>query len=204
MRRIIPRPWVVLLAAGGSRRFGRPKLLATIDGETLLRRAARVALGCAPSGCIIVLGSHASRLRCEVHDLRVHIVVNRHWRTGLASSLSAGIMALPRNSTGALILLADQVAIGPADLELAFTAWRTAPASIIATRASGVLGPPAILPRRLFPRLRRLRGDRGAQGLLRDHSRPVIALDLPAAGRDVDRPGDLGRLRRSQIGRRRK
>ena len=188
---MILRPWVVLLAAGGSRRFGGPKLLARIQQETLLRRAARAALGCRPAGCVVVLGAHAHRLRRELRGLPVEVVVNRRWRAGLSGSLRAGIGALPRNARAALVLLADQAAIGPAELELLIAAWRRAPRVIVAARAGKVRGPPAILPRASFGALRRLRGDAGARKLLVDPGRRVVEVEIPDAARDVDRPTDL-------------
>jgi len=195
---MIPRPWVVLLAAGGSLRFGRQKQLARIDGETLLRRTACIALASEPAGCVVVLGRHAARLAREVRDLPVAIVVNRAWRSGLGRSLATGIAALPASARGALILLADQVSIGPADLELLAAAWRLDPQSIVAARAGRVLRPPAILPRRLFGLLLRLRGDRGARDILRNPARRIVAIEIATAAVDIDRPEDFDRIRRSR------
>jgi len=192
---MILRPWVIVLAAGGSRRFGGPKLLARIRRETLLRRATRVALGCRPAGCVVVLGAHAGRLERELQGLAVRIVRNRAWRSGLAGSLRAGIRSLPRGASAVLVLLADQAAIGPADLELLIAAWQRAPRAIVAARAGAVLSPPAILPRALFGRLQRLQGDAGARKLLADPSRRVVEIEIPAAARDIDRPADLAGLR---------
>lgn len=191
---MILRPWVVLLAAGGSRRFCGPKLLARIQHETLLRRAARAALGCRPAGCVVVLGAHAPRLRRELQGLPVEVVVNRRWRTGLSGSLRTGIGALPQGARAALVLLADQAAIGPAELELLIAAWRRSPRAIVAARAGEVRGPPAILPRATFGALRRLRGDTGAKRLLADPGRRVVEVEIPGAARDVDRPADLAQF----------
>src|SRR5262245_30237872 len=195
MRSMIPRPWVVLLAAGGSRRFGAPKQIARFGGDSLLRRMALVALALAPPGCVVVLGARASRMSRELSGLGVRIAINRRWRSGLGSSLAAGIAALPAEARAAIVLLADQVAVGPAELELLCAAWRASPRAIVAARSGRMLGPPAIFPRRYFPQLRRLRGDRGARSLLRGRSRPVIAMEMAAAAADVDRPADLERLR---------
>jgi CTP:molybdopterin cytidylyltransferase MocA len=195
---MIPRPWVVLLAAGGSRRFGAPKQLARIGGESLLRRAARVALAAAPAGCVVVLGARASRLARELEGLPIRAVVNRRWQSGLGGSLAVGIAALPADARAALVLLADQVAVGPADLQLLCAAWRAAPTAIIAARCGRIIGPPAIFPRRYFPELHRLRGDQGARDLLRDGTRRVVALELAAASADIDRPRDLPRVRRER------
>lgn len=192
---MILRPWIILLAAGRSRRFGGPKLLVRIHGESLLRRSARVALACRPGGCVVVLGARAIRLERELRGLPVHIVTNRRWRSGLASSLCAGIDSVPATAPAALVLLADQVAIGPADLELLIAAWRRAPRAIATARAAEVRSPPTILPRSVFRSLRRLRGDSGARNLLMDPRRRVIEVEIPGAAWDIDRPEDLKRNR---------
>ena len=196
---MIPRPRVVLLAAGGSHRFGGPKLLARRGGESLLRRAARVGLGCRSAGCTVVLGASAIRLERELKGLALDIVVNRAWRTGLSSSLRAGIAGLPPSVPGALILLADQVSVGPADLELLMAAWRHNPRSIVVARAGAVVGPPVILPRSTFRAVRRLRGDTGAKALLSDPARTIIEIGITSAGFDVDTPADLARWRTDSV-----
>jgi molybdenum cofactor cytidylyltransferase len=194
MRAMIPRPWVILLAAGGSRRFGGTKLLARIHDETLLHRSARIALGCRPAGCIVVLGANGARLRRELRNLPVEVVVNRRWRAGLSGSLRAGIAALPVAASAALVLLADQAGVGPADLELLVAAWQRAPRAIVTAHAAGVRCPPAILPRQVFPDVRRLRGDTGAKKLLADPRRRLVEFELPGAALDIDRPEDLARF----------
>lgn len=186
---------MVLLAAGGSRRFGGPKLLARIERETLLRRAARVALGCRPAGCVVVLGAHARRLEPELRGLPVRVALNRYWSSGLSGSLRIGIDALPRAASAALVLLADQAAIGPADLALLMAAWQREPRAIVAARAGEVRGPPVVLPRAAFGALRRLRGDAGARKLLADRRRRVIEVEIPGAALDIDRPTDLTLIR---------
>jgi molybdenum cofactor cytidylyltransferase len=195
MPSMIPRPWVILLAAGGSHRFGGAKQLARIDGESLLRRMARVALGSSAAGCVVVLGARADRLRRELAGLPLRVVVNSFWRRGLSSSLAAGVASLPVGARGALILLADQAAIGPPALELLQAAWRADPRAVVAARIGNTLGPPAILPRGLFREVKRLRGDRGARDLLRDPARRTIGIELPGASVDVDRPADIAGLR---------
>src|SRR5437763_12750721 len=59
----------VVLAAGGSSRFGRPKQLLTFRGETLVRRAVRAAseAGCDP--VIVVAGNLGDAIRSEL-DIR--------------------------------------------------------------------------------------------------------------------------------------
>jgi len=201
MRPIILRPWAILLAAGGSRRFGRPKQLVRIRGETFLRHAATLALAACPERCVVVLGAHATRLAGELKELPVRIAVNRRWRAGLSTSLRTGLAALPASAPAALIMLADQVDVSPADLRRLLKHWRRQPRAIVASLAEGVRRPPAVLPRASFASLRRIRGDAGARGLLADPHRQVIEVGLASAAIDVDRPADLGRIRRRSAAR---
>ncbi len=192
---MILRPWVILLAAGGARRYGRPKQLARCDGQTLLRRAARLAAAVAPGRTVVVLGARAATMRRELHGLPVQAVHNRRWREGLATSLAAGVRALPPEARAGLVLLADQAAVTSKDLERLISAWRRHPRSITAAEAGNWRGPPVILPRRCFGRLLRLRGDAGARGLLKDPAETVITVPVPSAAIDIDVPADLRRLR---------
>lgn len=192
---MILRPWVILLAAGGSHRFGRPKQLARVEGQTLLRRAARLALAARPDGCVVVLGAHAARLTRELQGLPVRTVTNRRWKEGLSTSLRAGLAALPAAAPAALILLADQVALHPPDLLRLIRRWQREPRAIVTAHAQAARRPPAILPRACFARLRRLRGDTGAKGLMADPCLQVVELEMAAAAIDVDVPADLSRIR---------
>lgn len=195
---MILRPWVILLAAGGASRYGRPKQLARLDGQTLLRRAARLAAAVAPGRTVVVLGARAATLRRELQGLPVQPVHNRRWREGLATSLAAGVRALPRGARAGLVLLADQAALMPEDLEGLIAAWRRHPRSITAAQAGDWRGPPVILPRRCFGRLLRLRGDAGARSLLQDPAETVLTVPMPNAATDIDVPADLRRLRDGQ------
>ena len=191
---MILRPWVILLAAGGARRYGRPKQLARFDGQTLLRRAARLAAAVAPGRTVVVLGARAATMTRELQGLPVQAVHNRRWREGLATSLAAGVRALPPEARAGLVLLADQAAVTPEDLERLIAAG----GAIRATsrgRSRELARPPVILPRRCFGRLLRLRGDTGARGLLKDPAETVITVPVPSAAIDIDVPADLRRLR---------
>ena len=85
----------VVLAAGGSTRLGRPKQLLTREGETLVHRAARLALASGASRVLVVVGAKADDVARAVSDLTVECVVNAQWRTGLAGSVRIAAEALP-------------------------------------------------------------------------------------------------------------
>lgn len=81
----------VLLAAGASSRMGgRDKLLECIDGEPLLRRAARALLASRADETLAVLRPEDDARRAALEGLDVKIVENPGAAEGMASSIRAG------------------------------------------------------------------------------------------------------------------
>lgn len=185
------RHGAVLLAAGASRRLGRPKQLVEIDGEPLLRRAARALLATRPFETIVVLGHEAERMREALDGLALRCVVAADPAKGLSASLRTGLAALDACCEGALIALTDQPALHADHLLALRDAWRAQPARAAASAYAGALGVPALLPRGWFDELARLDGDVGARDLLRARAADVVAVAAPALARDVDTQADL-------------
>jgi molybdenum cofactor cytidylyltransferase len=174
-------PAAVILAAGASRRLGRPKQLVEHDGETLVHRAARIALTtCDP----VAIVAGAISLTDAVEDLPVAIVNNVFWAEGMASSIRAGI-AWAAAEEAALLLTCDQLLLDSTHLRALIRAWDGG--RLAASRYDGVLGVPAIFPRAYFPVLLALQGERGAQPLLA----PAVPVDWPDGARDLDTSSDL-------------
>lgn len=188
--------WTIVLAAGGARRFGRNKLLLRVGAESLLARAARHAGRISADRCVVVLGADASQLATQLAGSPVRVIVNGRWREGMASSLRAGVLALPASAQAALVILADQYAVGADDLLRLAAAWARRPQLAAAASDGTRLGAPAILPRSYFAGLLGLRGDQGARSLLRQAGRPVTPVAMPAAAHDLDERRDLPRFRR--------
>ena len=188
---MIPIHGAIVLAAGASARLGRAKQLVDIDGEPMLRRAARCVLATEPHECIVVLGHDADRIETALAGLRVRTLRIIDADTGMAASLAAGVDALDERCEGALVVLTDQVALSPQHLQSLVDAWRDAPARAAACAYAGVLGVPALLPRAWFADVGALRGNVGARTLLRGRADEVVAIDAPELARDIDTPEDM-------------
>src|SRR3989442_9102604 len=95
----------VLLAAGASRRMGRNKMLLQLEGESLIRRAARRALAAGLSPVVVVVGHEEDRLRAELKDLAVVFAVNPDYTGPTSGSLHQGLNTLGPDVDAAVILL---------------------------------------------------------------------------------------------------
>ena len=178
----------VVLAAGASGRLGRPKQLVERRGETLLHRAARIALeaGCDP--VLVVLGFQGERMRETLADLPAVPVLNARWEEGMAASIGCGVLALPDDAGAVLLMACDQWALEAADLRRLLDAFHAAPGNMAAAAYGGGHGIPVIFPRTRFAALAALSGDRGAKILL---APDVSMVDMPTAQPDLDWPEDL-------------
>ena len=186
------QPGIVLLAAGASRRMGRPKQLLPVAGRPLLRIAGDVASGIGASPVVVVLGLEAGSMAAALAGLPVHVAINQDWAEGLGSSLRFGMrtaLDLRPNLAAVIVLLADQPDVSPGHLQDLITAWKETGRTLIASSSGGVLQPPALFAARWFPRLLALQGDAGARGLFQDHPASVAAVPLAGAA-DIDTPDD--------------
>jgi CTP:molybdopterin cytidylyltransferase MocA len=187
-----PAIGAAILAAGASRRLGRPKQLVSVEGQQLVRRMAEVALqsGCEPVA--VVLGANAAEVGAAVADLPVVCLSNPEWAEGMGSSVRLAAGWASGTALDALMLvLVDQIRLSSGHLD-ALRAASDHGLRIAASAYQGLLGVPAVFPRRFFPALRALKGDSGARRLLRGDF-PVTAVNWPEGIYDLDRMTDLVR-----------
>jgi molybdenum cofactor cytidylyltransferase len=185
----------IVLAAGGSRRLGFPKQLLRRRARPLLAHALDAAGGALPhSPLIVVLGAQAQRLRLVVRRAapKALVAYNGGWADGLASSLNAGLNAVPARTAAILVTLVDQPDVDERALRRLLTAWCRRRGAAAAALYGGGPGVPAVFPRRHWRAIRELRGDTGARTLLR--SPGVTTVRMPEAELDIDTANDAATL----------
>ncbi|MCJ7724797.1 MAG: nucleotidyltransferase family protein [Acidimicrobiia bacterium] len=184
----------LILAAGASRRFGRPKQLVDWHGRPLLE-AVVAEVGSWPVDAVaVVLGAHEEEILDAVDFGEAMVIVNPEWEEGIASSLRSGLDAVSRDSqvARAFLVLADQPNI-PAEVPpglLDAMDWSAKPAVVPKYRYQR--GNPVLVDRFLWTRLMSLDGDAGASRLFQAHPEWVheVRFDYPAP-RDIDTLEDL-------------
>lgn len=186
----------VLLAAGASTRMGENKLLMEIEGEPMVRRAARRALdaGCAP--VVVVLGHESAQVRKALAGLDVRFAESGDPTGPTSASLHAGLRALPESATAAVVLLADMVRISAPMLRALIDADATGDAPLGVSRYGDVLAPPLLFRRALWPELLAWTGEGCGKAVVRAHESEATMHDWPVESlHDVDTPTDYEAVR---------
>ena len=186
--------FAIVLAAGESSRFGSTKQLSEFEGESLVRRAVRLAEDVCGDRSVLVVGNDWKKVLAACGPQSGFFVLNDQYASGMASSIGAGVSSVSQVADAVLLLMADQPLIRPDHLRQLIAAWNGAPNDIIVSEYSGVQGPPVFFPANCFEGLMKLEGDQGARALLSKMKDSVQGIALGAAAFDIDTPEDLAEL----------
>jgi molybdenum cofactor cytidylyltransferase len=176
---------------------GPNKLLAEIRGRPLVRIASEEALASGASPVIVVTGHQRAEIEKALGGLPVRLAHNPDFADGLATSLKAGIRALPSDVDAAIVCLGDMPCIDPKlmrQLMAAFAPERGV--LVVVPTFEGKRGNPVLWSRRFFPDLMAIEGDVGARHLIGRYGEAVVEVPV-AKGTlvDVDTPESLAELK---------
>ncbi len=186
----------VLLAAGEGSRLGRPKALVQLGGQTLAERGVALLRDGGADPVLVVTGA------VPVSIQAAEAVYNPDWRTGMGSSLAAGLRALRAGTVAgddigaAVVALADQPLVGAEAVRRLIVAYRDG-AGVAVAAYDGKPRNPVLLAREHWASVLELAtGDTGARPFLRAHPELVTLVECGDTGSpyDVDTPEDLARV----------
>ena len=185
----------IILAAGSSTRLGTNKLFIELEGESLLRRAARRVSNAGLDPVVVVLGHEAERAEQELSGLNVRTVRNADYKTGVNSSGRAGITSVP-DAAAAVIVLADMPFVTTEMIATLVERYRTGTAPLVISDYAGVNAPPMLYDRSLFGELGSMQGEGCGRQVVKRHRAAALAVSWPAeALTDLDVPDDYARVK---------
>lgn len=190
----------ILLAAGSSRRFGEEnKLLSNVEGVPMVVRSAGALLKAVPPlrPIVVVTGYEQERMRDALggtfgEEGNITFTHNPDYASGIASSVHAGLRALPGDMDGVVIALADMPWVESRHIEKLLEAFEDK-ASICIPTVDGRRGNPTLWGAGYFERMHACEGDIGARALLLEYAARVreVAFEDVATLTDIDTPEGL-------------
>nr|WP_321412567.1 nucleotidyltransferase family protein [uncultured Allomuricauda sp.] len=193
---------VVILAAGGSTRLGRPKQLVEFKGKTLLEHTMDEVGMLGFQNKILVLGANQEEIWNKIDSKGFKVVVNSDWERGMASSIKIGLEAALAEEAGldcVLFLVSDQPFLERTNLiKLVHTQLTKNPKATYSQYGENI-GVPAIFGKTAFPLLLQLDGDEGAKKLLQLDDFNFCTETFKRGGFDVDTEEDLRQLKTMEL-----
>jgi molybdenum cofactor cytidylyltransferase len=187
----------IILAAGGSRRLGKPKQLVRYAGKTLVRRIIEATESVPCSPVVLVLGSQAAEISREADGTLCLIASNPDWQTGMGTSIRAGLraaLAAQPALDALLLVVCDQYVVTTEILQMLVKARMKNNHAIMASEYSGTIGVPAIFDRAYFDELLTLPDDSGAKSIILKNRAYVGSVPFPEGALDIDSLEDVEKL----------
>lgn len=180
---------LVVLAAGESKRLGRPKQLLELNGETLIERIIRVGTESPCSHVIVILGSHVEQIRERIKkNSKTVLVQNDLWQEGMSSSLRCAVNYIEQNlpeSSACIFSTCDQPCLDARHLEKLIENQNEKD-QIVASAYANTKGVPALFKSCVFKSIAQLNGEQGAKSLIHGGLYRVSTVDFPNGQIDID------------------
>jgi molybdenum cofactor cytidylyltransferase len=181
----------LVLAAGSSRRLGRPKQLLPYRGATLLDAALAAARRCAFDQLLVTVGGNAADVREQADLSGCTVVDSVHHTEGCSSSIVSALDQVDPRADALVLLLGDQPGVDPRTVDRV----AAVDAPIAVCRYDDGVGHPFRFAREVFPELAVLHGDKAVWKVIESGRVPVT--ELPVDGPvppDVDTWEDYEQL----------
>jgi molybdenum cofactor cytidylyltransferase len=183
---------VIILAAGESRRMGRPKLLLPIKGYLIIEHTVNAFSCSIVNEIIVVLGSNHEEIIKATSDKPVKVVVNNDYRNGMSTSIKAGILAAGKEAQGFMIALGDQPFLDCIIINSIINAFISGEKGIVVPYHESRSGHPVIFSSRYREEILSLRGDVGGKEIIDAHLDDVLKFEVAsnAINNDIDTQAD--------------
>ena len=190
----------IILAAGLSTRFGRPKQLMDLNAKPLLEWVIDACLSSRLDKIVAVLGADAlqieSGLALKYSDRRLLTIINPQYRDGMSQSLRAGLAAVMQDFPAVMFLLGDQPLVSSTLIDRLLERFRESEKDICVPVHQGKRGNPTLFSSRFYKRLLTVTGDIGAREVIKAFPEAVLSVEIedPLPFFDIDTEKDLENL----------
>lgn len=187
--------WALVLAAGESKRMGRPKLLLPFRKKTIIETVIENVIHSKVKKASVVLGADKEDIEKKIQGFPVEITVNPHFSKGMLSSIQWGIRNLPEDTRAVLIVLGDQPAISSSVIDKIVDSFVQTGKGIILPVYEKERGHPVLIDMKYRTEVENLSPEIGLRGVVYSHPDDIleIRVETPAVLRDIDDMEDYRR-----------
>jgi molybdenum cofactor cytidylyltransferase len=182
----------IILAAGESKRMGRPKMLLPWSGSTVLQTVVSAFQASGVNDIHVITGAAHDQIYPLIHD-RVHTIFNEKYIQGeMLSSIQAGLRAAPHETQAAFIALGDQPQIQVKTILNLLEEYKQTTAPLIVPSFNMRRGHPWLVTRGLWEEIINMQPPHSARDFLERHAGDIhyVKLETPTILQDLDTPED--------------
>ncbi len=189
-------PAAVILAAGESKRMGRPKLLLPWGQETVIGKIVRTLGEAGVEEIIVVTGGAGPQVEEALRGSAARCLRNPNFAAGeMLSSCQAGLQALSAQAGAALIVLGDQPQIETGVVKSLLERLEMDRPELLVPSYQMRRGHPWVVARKLWPEILALRSPATLRDFLIQHADQITYLQVESTSilQDLDTPADYER-----------
>ena len=166
----------IVLAAGESRRMGKPKPLLRFGEKTFLEQIISVLRLSDVDRITVILGAEARTIQRSIDLSGTDIVINKDYRKGQLSSLTAGLKNAPPQTDAILVCLVDNPFITATIVNQIVATFRETNSPIVVPVFNGKRGHPVLFSRSLFKELINAPAEEGARHVVYSNEDKVVEI----------------------------
>ena len=182
----------IVLAAGESKRMGKPKPLLRFEDKTFLEQIISVLRRSLMDRITVVLGAKAQTIKRSIDLSGTDVVINRDYRKGQLSSLIVGLENAPPETEAILVCLVDNPFITTTIVNRIISTFRETKGPIVVPVFNKKRGHPVLFAKSLFKELVNAPAEEGARYVVYSNEDKVVELETPESSVlvGIDTPED--------------
>jgi len=180
--------WGIILAAGESKRMGKPKMLMSYRGKTIIESVIDKVAGSNVDKLMVVLGSSGNEIEKIIISKPVKCCFNENYHQGMLSSVKCGLRSLPGGFGAALIFLGDQPMVEISVINSVIDAWRHSGKGIVIPVTGNKRGHPLLIESRYRVEIETLDLQESLRTFIQRFSDDVQEIEVNASSilKDID------------------
>lgn len=187
--------WAMILAAGESKRMGKPKLLLPFGEKTMIETVIGNVIQSKAESILVVLGADREKIEEKIRSLPVKIVFNPNFHEGMLSSAQIGFQTIPEDTQAVLVFLGDQPAVSHTIVNEVIDTYKRTKKGIVLPTYEGNRGHPVLIDMKYKGEVEKLNANVGLRGVVYSHPEDVeeVEVETPSIIRDIDDADDYDR-----------